>query len=160
MIIGRYLGSQNSHETVRFERSPTVLVIDDPRRRAGTLALAPSLEDRYTVRTAHTREEALGQLDEAVDAVVLDRVVSGLSGTTVRNAIHDRGLACGVVVVTPLSPADDGDAPDAAEYLVRPVETADLDRAVRAVLLRGTDDRRGVRPAATAAPDAVEASQG
>lgn len=119
---------------------PVVLVVEDEPDLADTYALW--LEASYTVKTAYDGRSALDTLGDAVDVVVLDRRMPGLSGDEVLSAIRDRGLDCRVVMATAVKP--DVDIVDMAfdAYLVKPIDKDELDDLVERLLARSQYDNR------------------
>jgi DNA-binding response OmpR family regulator len=76
----------------------TVLVVDDDRDVADTYRRY--LEEAYATRVAHDGRSALEELDDDVDAVLLDRRMPGLGGDAVLDRIRERGLGVPVAMVT------------------------------------------------------------
>lgn len=113
----------------------TVLVVDD--EPAVVDGHGARLAERYEVRRAHGGEEALAKLDEAVDVVLLDRRMPGLSGDEVLEQLRERGLDCRVVMLTAVEPAFDIVDMGFDDYLQKPVSEAELFETVEAMLRRG-----------------------
>ena len=119
---------------------PTVLVVEDE----------PDLAELYTawlqeycdVRTAYDGEEALDAMDEAVDIVLLDRRMPGLSGDEVLDALQSRDLDPRVAMVTAVEPDFDIVEMGFDEYLVKPVSKEDLVETVDQLLLRSEYDEQ------------------
>ena len=113
--------------------TPTVAVVEDEHELADTYARW--LRDDYTVRTAYTAEEALEVIDEAVDAVLLDRRLPDRSGSAVLDEIHAAGFGCSVAIITAVDPDFDIVEMGFDDYVVKPVLKDDLramvDRLVR-----------------------------
>jgi CheY-like chemotaxis protein len=80
----------------------TVLVVDDEHPVAKLYKTY--LEDHFEVLMANGGQEALTKLDAAVDVVLLDRRMPGMSGDEVLGQIRDRSYDCRVVMVTALDP--------------------------------------------------------
>ena len=123
-----------------MENTPHVLIVEDE----------PDLADLYvawlgetcTVTTAYDGEEALEEIDEAVDVVLLDRRMPGLSGDTVLDAIRERTLDCRVAMVTAVEPDFDIINMGFDDYLVKPASKEDLLTVVDQLLLRSTYDEQ------------------
>ncbi|ESP89177.1 response regulator transcription factor [Candidatus Halobonum tyrrellensis] len=98
---------------------PVVLVVEDEPDLADLYAAW--LGGDYAVRTAYGGEEAIEELDESVDVVLLDRRMPGLSGDEVLVAVRDRGIDCRVAMVTAVEPDFDIVAMGFDDYLVKPV---------------------------------------
>jgi len=103
---------------------PTVLVVEDEPPLVEIYARW--LEDQYQVLTAADGEEALENLDESVDVVLLDRLMPGLSGDEVLEQVRARGFGCRVAMVTAVEPDFDIITMGFDEYLVKPVDRDEL----------------------------------
>jgi DNA-binding response OmpR family regulator len=102
----------------------TVLVVDDEPDVAD--AYAAQLEDEYIVSTAYSGQEALDELDDSVEVVLLDRRMPGISGDEVLDTIRDRGLKCRVAMVTAVDPDFDIIEMPFDDYVIKPVSREDL----------------------------------
>ena len=123
------------------EQPPLVLVVEDEPDLADLYAAW--LGDEYRVRTAYGGREALDQIDEAddaVDAILLDRRMPGLSGDEVLTAVRDRGIDCRVAMVTAVEPDFDILEMGFDDYLVKPVTSDTLRETVEGLLRRGEYD--------------------
>jgi|AntRauMinimDraft_4_1070384.scaffolds.fasta_scaffold00959_2 DNA-binding response OmpR family regulator len=112
----------------------TVLVVEDERELADLFA--DWLSDAYDVRTAYTADEAVDQLDESVDVVLLDRRLPERSGDDVLEEIHASGLECQVAMVTAVDPDFDMLELGIDAYVVKPVDRGDLEDLVSRLLAR------------------------
>jgi DNA-binding response OmpR family regulator len=118
----------------------TVLVVDDEREVADVYALR--LRGEYETRTAYGGEEALAELEDSVDVVLLDRRMPDISGDDVLAEIRDRGVDCRVIMLTAVDPGTDIIEMDFDDYLCKPVEKADLVSAIEQQLqVQRYDDR-------------------
>ena len=108
--------------------APTVLVLEDERDLAGVYERW--LADDYDVRVAHDGESALEELDSAVEVVVLDRVVPGISGDEVLERIRERRYGCRVAIVSAVEPDFDVIEMGFDHYLTKPVTRDELVEAV------------------------------
>lgn len=120
------------------EDLPLVLVVEDESDLADLYAAW--LQDSYRVRTAYGGHEALEQLDDAVDIILLDRRMPGLSGDEVLDAVHERGIDCQVAMVTAVEPDFDILSMGFDDYLVKPVSRDALLETVESLELRGEYD--------------------
>jgi DNA-binding response OmpR family regulator len=102
----------------------TVLVVDDEPDVAD--AYAAQLEADYIVSTAYSGQDALDQIDDAIDVVLLDRRMPGISGDEVLEHIRDRGLDCRVAMVTAVDPDFDIIDMPFDDYVIKPVSRDDL----------------------------------
>jgi DNA-binding response OmpR family regulator len=102
----------------------TVLVVDDEPEVTDAYALR--LSQRYDdVRTAYGGEEALAEMDESIDVVLLDRRMP-FSGDKVLTEIRDRGYDCRVIMVTAVNPGFDIADMPFDDYLCKPIEKEDM----------------------------------
>ena len=123
------------------EQPPLVLVVEDEPDLADLYAAW--LGDEYRVRTAYGGHEALetiDDLDDDVDAILLDRRMPGLSGDEVLAAVRERGVDCRVAMVTAVEPDFDILEMGFDDYLVKPVASETLKETVEGLLKRGEYD--------------------
>ncbi|OYR57958.1 HalX domain-containing protein [Halorubrum halodurans] len=123
------------------EQPPLVLVVEDEPDLADLYAAW--LGDEYRVRTAYGGHEALetiDDLDDDVDAILLDRRMPGLSGDEVLAAVRERGIDCRVAMVTAVEPDFDILEMGFDDYLVKPVASDTLKETVEGLLRRGEYD--------------------
>ncbi|WP_254837934.1 HalX domain-containing protein [Natronomonas marina] len=113
---------------------PTVLVVED--EQALIELYVRWLDDEYDVRTAKGGEEALEQFDEAVDVVLLDRLMPGMSGDEVLEEVRSRSTDCKVAMVTAVEPDFDVITMGFDDYLTKPVEQETLLETIRRLLSR------------------------
>lgn len=104
--------------------APLVLVVDDESDVAD--AYSDQLEDRYSVLTAYSGEEALELMDDTVDVVLLDRRMPGLSGDEVLERIRERGYNCRVAMVTAVDPDFEIIEMEFDDYVTKPVSRDEL----------------------------------
>ncbi|MCQ4332434.1 response regulator [Natronomonas sp. F2-12] len=117
---------------------PTVLVVED--ERALIELYVRWLEDDYRVLTADGGEEALEQLDEGIDVVLLDRLMPGMSGDEVLEEIRRRIPDCKVAMVTAVEPDFDVITMGFDDYLTKPVEREELLETIQRLLSRSQFD--------------------
>jgi len=122
------------------EEEPVVLVVEDEPDLAELYAAW--LQEHCDVRTAYDGSEALEQIDDDVDIVLLDRRMPGLSGDEVLDTIRDREVDCRVAMVTAVEPDFDIVEMGFDDYLVKPVSGEDLLDTVDQLLLRSTYDEQ------------------
>jgi len=124
------------------EESAVVLVVDDEPDVADSYAAF--LRDRHAVRTAYGGNEAIAELDEDVDVVLLDRRMPDMFGDEVLEEIREGGFDCRVAMVTAVDPDVDIIEMEFDDYVVKPVTRAEvLDTVER--LLRVTEYERTLR---------------
>lgn len=117
---------------------PTVLVVED--ERALIELYVRWLEDDYTVLTAGGGEEALEQLSESIDVVLLDRLMPGMSGDEVLEEIREQIHDCEVAMVTAVEPDFDVITMGFDDYLTKPVEREELLGTIERLLSRSQFD--------------------
>lgn len=113
---------------------PTVLVVEDEADLADLYA--SWLGKEYDVRVANTAEEALEELDEVVEVVLLDRRLPDMSGDEFLDAIRDEGYDCQVAMVSAVDPDWDILEMRFDAYVVKPVERDELLSLVSRLLAR------------------------
>lgn len=79
------------------------------------------LGDEYDVRIAHDGTAALELLDDAVDIVLLDRRIPGISGDEVLERIRSQGSNCRVVIISAVTPDFDIISMGFDGYVTKPV---------------------------------------
>lgn len=126
------------HRFSMTDEGAHVLVVDDDE--ALTDVYSTWLSDRYTVETATTGEAALNSLTGAVDVVLLDRRMPGLSGEEVLTRIRRAEYDCRVAMVTGVRPSNDVIDLGFDEYLIKPVDRDDLQTVVDTLVDRSSYD--------------------
>jgi DNA-binding response OmpR family regulator len=117
---------------------PVVLVVEDDEE---LLELnARRLQGEYEVLTANDGETALEEMSDAVDVVVLDRRMPGLSGDELLDAIRSRGYECRVTMLTGVDPDYDIIDMGFDDYLIKPVTRDELLSTVDALMARSAYD--------------------
>ncbi|UTF53982.1 response regulator transcription factor [Natronosalvus rutilus] len=130
-----------STNTADDSNGGTVLIVDD--EPAITSAYARWLEGTYEVRTANSGPDALENLDEGVDVVLLDRRMPDVSGDELLATIRERGLDCRVAIVSAVEPDFDIIDMGFDMYLEKPVsEPSELRETVSKLLDRSTYDEQ------------------
>ena len=120
------------------DEPPLVLVVEDEPDLADLYAAW--LSDEYRVRTAYGGQEALDELDETPDVVLLDRRMPGLSGDEVLAELRNRGVDARVAMVTAVEPDFDIIEMGFDDYLVKPVTKDALKETVSDLLFRSQYD--------------------
>ncbi|MFC6767777.1 response regulator transcription factor [Natrinema soli] len=120
--------------------TPSVLIVEDEPDLANLYAAW--LEDDCDVETAYDGNEALDAIDGAIDVVLLDRRMPGLSGDTVLETIREQSLECRVAMVTAVEPDFDIVELGFDDYLVKPVSRDELVDIIDQLLLRATHDEQ------------------
>ena len=122
------------YDTHADER-PVVLVVEDEQVVARMYCRI--LEERYTVLVANDGPTALDLVDDRVDVVLLDRMMPGMSGDEVLEAIRERDVDCRVAMVTAVEPDLDIVAMGFDAYVQKPPTRARLFETVESLLRRG-----------------------
>jgi two-component system response regulator AdeR len=117
---------------------PVVLIVEDEADVADTYRLW--LESDYDVRMASDGDEGMDLLDDAVDIVLLDRMMPGLSGDEVLERIREQELDCRVAMVTAVEPDFDILEMGFDAYLSKPIKSDQLRRTVENLLERSEYD--------------------
>jgi DNA-binding response OmpR family regulator len=117
---------------------PVVLIVEDEEDVAETYRLW--LAGDYEVRMAHSGDEGLDRLDEAVDVVLLDRMMPGLSGDEVLERIRERDFDCRVAMVTAVEPDFDILEMGFDAYLCKPIKSDHLHGTIQNLLERSDYD--------------------
>jgi len=110
----------------------TVLTVDD--EPAVNELISTFLEDDYEVMTVTSGEEALATVDDSIDVVLLDRLMPGINGDEVLEAIRNREHDCGVIMVSAVEPDVDIATLQYNEYLVKPISSEELHDAIERTL--------------------------
>ena len=111
---------------------PTVLVVDDDPGLADLYTAV--LERTYTVRTAYDGQEAIDELSNEVDVVVLDRRMPKLTGDEVLARIREEKRDCQVILVSAVDPDSEPLAVDFDDYITKPVLSTELRERVERLL--------------------------
>ena len=111
-----------------------VLIVDDEPDLADLYA--SWLPEKYAVDTAYDGRGALDTLDDSVDVVLLDRRMPGMSGDEVLEWIRERGLGCGVAMITAVDPDFDILELGFDAYLTKPVAASDLAEVTERLIRR------------------------
>ena len=122
------------------DESPVVLVVEDEPDLADLYAAWLGTE--YDVRTAYGGHEALEELSDDVDVILLDRRMPGLSGDEVLDEVRERGVDARVAMVTAVEPDFDIVAMGFDDYLVKPVTRESLIDTVNGLYGRSSYDSR------------------
>ena len=137
---------------------PSVLIVEDKRDLADLYAAW--LSDSYAPETVYGGEKALKRLDENIDVVLLDRRMPGVSGDEVLDHIRTEGYDIRVVIVSAVTPDFDVIEMGFDDYLVKPVDSEELQATVERMLARADyDDAMKEFEQMTATKAALEAGK-
>ena len=111
---------QRKHDEERVQ-SKTVLLADDDDAFRETLVIWLADEAEWSVREAADGVEALAELDESVDVLVLDRRMPELSGPEVVDRLDETAFDGDVVVLSAYEGDDYLNDGDVTTYLTKPI---------------------------------------
>ncbi len=121
-----------------------VLVVEDDAETAQEI-IEEFTSAGLEVRRESTGPEGLAQArTEAFDVITLDRMLPGLDGLSLLDALRSAGVTTPVLVLSALSSVDErvkGLRAGGDDYLVKPFAAAELLARVEALARRGTDSR-------------------
>ncbi|UIO99068.1 HalX domain-containing protein [Halobaculum sp. CBA1158] len=130
----------DADESAASEDPPVVFVVEDEPDLADLYAAW--LGTDYDVRSAYGGHEALEELSDDIDVILLDRRMPGLSGDEVLDEVRDRGIDARVAMVTAVEPDFDIVAMGFDDYLVKPVTREALLDTVEGLYSRSAYDSR------------------
>ncbi len=116
----------------------TVLIVDDEQSLADLYAYW--IDEFAEAHTAYDGTEALEELGDDIDVMLLDRRMPGLSGDDVVDAVEERGLDVRVVMVTAVNPGFDIVDMGIDDYLIKPVDQPELVDTVERMVVRSSYD--------------------
>lgn len=107
----------------------TVLIIDDDDMLRNTLARALR-NDNFNILTAPSAENAMEILNRiSVDAIILDRMMTGMDGLTLLSKLRITGNSTPVLMLTAMGGGEnaiDGLAGGANDYMAKPFQVREL----------------------------------
>lgn len=107
---------------------PLVLAVDDEQRVVQAFDIW--LGDGFEVLTATGGREALEQMSDEVDVVLLDRHMPDMSGDEVLEQIREEGYDCRVAMVTAVAPEFEIVDMPFDHYISKPVDESELREVV------------------------------
>lgn len=113
-----------------------VLIVEDETDLADLYATW--IGDAREVRVAYSGESGLNSIDDAVDVVLLDRRLPGMSGDEFLDRIRADGLDCAVAMVSAVEPNVDIVEMPFDEYLTKPIRREELLAAIDRLLAVST----------------------
>jgi len=119
----------------------TVLIIDDDDMLRNTLARALR-NDNFNILTAPSAENAIEILNRiSVDAIILDRMMTGMDGLTLLAQLRKSGNTTPVLMLTAMGGAEnaiDGLTVGANDYLAKPFQIRELTLRLNNIMKQGT----------------------
>lgn len=117
-----------------LSESPVVVLADDDGRLAEMHR--GWLDESFDAEAVTTAQGLLDAVDQDVDAVVLERHLSGVDDEELLGRLRGPGLDCRVVMLTSIPPAADLVDFDVDAYLLKPVDRETLLATVEQVVAR------------------------
>ncbi|MFB6235683.1 MAG: response regulator transcription factor [Halopenitus sp.] len=99
----------------------TVLIAEDDEAFRETISRWSTIQDGWDVRTAPNGRAALEAADDAVDVLVIDRRMPGLSGSELVERLEDTSFDGDILVVSAYESDDDLNESDVDGYVTKPV---------------------------------------
>lgn len=99
----------------------TVLIAEDDEAFRETIGRWSAIHDHWDVRTVPNGRAALEAAGEAVDVLVLDRRIPGISGSELVERLGDTSFDGGILVVSAYEADDDLSESDVDGYVTKPV---------------------------------------
>jgi DNA-binding response OmpR family regulator len=106
------------------DQLPLVLIVEDESDLANIYERW--LGEKYRVRTAYDGDEAVEQLDNEIDLILVDRRIPGRCGAEVVEEAHEQGINCRVSVVTAMKREFGTTGINCDDYLLKPVKRDEL----------------------------------
>lgn len=129
-----------THGESMTDRDPTVLVADDDRHLADLYSVW--LDENHDVRTAYGGAEAIEAIDEGVDVALVDRRMPWVSGEEVLEHVREGNHDCRVAIVTGVDPDFEIIEMGVDEYVVKPIQRAEIEMVVGSLVTRSEYDRK------------------
>ncbi|GAB7009315.1 response regulator [Halorubrum trueperi] len=122
------------------ETRGTILAVDDEPDLAELYRVY--LDAAYDVRIATGGEDALSEMDDSVDVVLLDRRMPDMSGYDVLAEMREAGYDARIAMLTAVEPDIDIVDMPFDDYKTKPVSKEDLLALVEVLLYRAEFDER------------------
>lgn len=120
------------------DSATTVLIVEDQEGLAGAYETVVGTE--YETRVANSGAEALEQIDDSVDVVLLDRRMPGMTGDEVLAEFVERGVTASVAMLTAVEPDVDIVEMPFDDYVTKPIDNDELLALVETLRLRSEHD--------------------
>lgn len=122
------------------DNSTTVLIVEDQEGLAD--AYETVVGTRYETRVATSGAQALEEIDEAVDVVLLDRRMPGMAGDEVLAEFVERGVTAAVAMLTAVEPDVDIVEMPFDDYVTKPIDNDELLALVETLQKRSQHDEQ------------------
>ncbi|MFB6284240.1 MAG: response regulator [Halobacteria archaeon] len=138
---------------------PKILIVDDDKDVATMYDTL--LAQEYETVVSYGGEECLGEIDETVDIVLLDRRMPGMSGDEVLDEIrNERDISPKVILLTAVNPDYDIIELDFDNYITKPVDKKSLTEAIdKAVEMRSNTEKENKLAVLSEKKDALESTK-
>jgi nitrogen regulation protein NR(I) len=130
-------------------RSPTILVADDEPNLRRVLS-AILLREGYQVRQAENGEDAIDQLDDAVDVVITDLKMPRIDGMAVLDHVSARHPSVPVIMITAFGSVDNAVLAvkkGAFDYIEKPFEKDQIRQIVAKAVAQADANQQAPSPA-------------
>jgi two-component system OmpR family response regulator len=117
-----------------------ILLVEDDKAMADYIAGGLSQERFLVDRADNGRDGLFHATDGSYDCIILDRMLPGMDGMAVLNAIRAAGIETPVIILSAMSSAEDrvaGLSSGSDDYLTKPFAFAELLVRVRLLIKRG-----------------------
>lgn len=132
-------GADCDHKAMTDD-STKVLIVEDQEGLAD--AYETVVGTRYETKVATSGAEALEQIDDSVDVVLLDRRMPGMSGDEVLANFVERGVTAAVAMLTAVEPDVDIVEMPFDDYVTKPIDNDELLALVETLQKRNQHDEQ------------------
>ncbi|WP_436900582.1 response regulator transcription factor [Halovenus halobia] len=122
------------------DNSTTVLIVEDQEGLAE--AYETVVGTKYETRVATSGAQALEEIDDAVDVVLLDRRMPGMAGDEVLAEFVERGVTAAVAMLTAVEPDVDIVEMPFDDYVTKPIDNDELLALVETLQKRSQHDEQ------------------
>jgi DNA-binding response OmpR family regulator len=126
------MGDGSSTSTQENNDTPSILIVEDEKPIAELYEQV--LTQEYEVESVYNGGEALTQVEDGFDVVILDRRLPGMSGDEILDQMSSRDIDCRVAMVSAVDPDFDVIEMGFDDYLIKPVENDELRETVDRLL--------------------------
>lgn len=117
-----------------------ILLVEDDKAMADYIAGGLSQEGFLVDRADNGRDGLFHATDGGYDCIILDRMLPGIEGMAVLNAVRAAGIETPVIILSAMSSAEDrvaGLSSGSDDYLTKPFVFAELLARVKLLIKRG-----------------------
>lgn len=120
--------------------APSILLVEDNSQFREVVARW--LKESYTVHTVATGQEAMAQLDDELDVILLDRRLPDIPGDEILEEVAAEDLSIQVAMLTAVEPDFEILEMPFDDYLTKPVIRNELESTIETLLDRSTFDQK------------------